>query len=110
MLLAVCESHDTKVFMRDYGSALPNRGKLIREGLRSARQAIQGTPCGDHLPAWLAAVQKGLESMKERYRKDPDSDDGWHDEDGDILGGLSTMQREVQKLGGRPTSNPMDKP
>ena len=97
LLLEVCDHHWKEVLKKDYGTQRPDPGKLIREGIRKARGVIELTPVGAGVREYLVAVAGGLEALKERCRRDPISDDGWNDEDGYILGGISTIQRAIEE-------------
>jgi hypothetical protein len=97
-LLAVWEALYAEVLRRDYGTSMPYRGKLIREGLRMGRRVLEETAIIGEPAAYLATLLQNLEAEKEICRRNPYSEDGWNDEDGDILGGLSSVQREVERL------------
>lgn len=81
---------------------MPNRGKLIREGLRLGCRVLEQTPRAGDPAAYLDTLLHNLEAEKESCRRNPYGEDGWNDEDGDILGGLSSIQREVERFAQEP--------
>ncbi len=97
-LLEACDREVGEVLRKDYGYQRPDPGKLIREGIHAARRVIEALAPGSDLPTYLAEVGRLLEALKERCRQNPISNDGWDDEDGYILGGISAIQRSLEEL------------
>ncbi len=95
-LLDAVDRRRGEVLSRDYGTERPDPGKLIREGLSIAERVIRAVPITD--PAWLDTVIKALIDAKAKQSASGISDDGWHDEDGWILGGISGVIGDAQKL------------
>ena len=96
LLLEAFERIDGEVFRKDWGYGTPSPRKLIREGLRIARQCIEEVPLGE--AAYLEAILRSLKAARDRQDACGVSDDGWNDEDGYILAGIADMVREVEKL------------
>jgi hypothetical protein len=90
-LLKTCDEHYSRVFWQDRGGGLPDSGKLIREGIRAARKVIEEMPAEGTPPAYLAALKGRIEAVADTYRLTPCSQDGWHDEDSWIVGGINTI-------------------
>ena len=97
-LLEACDREVGEVLKKDYGYQRPDPGKLIREGIHASRRVIEALVPGTDLRSYLDEVGRRLEALKERHRQNPISDDGWNDEDGYILGGISAIQRALEKL------------
>jgi hypothetical protein len=96
-LLKICDEHYSRVFWQDRGGGLPDTGKLIREGIRAAQKVIEETPAEGALRTYLTALRGRIEAVADRYRLTPYSQDGWHDEDSWIVGGINTIRNEVKK-------------
>ncbi len=96
-LLRFCDELYKTERWKDRGSGSPNPSKLIGEGIRSARAAIEGVPLSPDVAGYLTAVQERLGAAREEHRKNPTSEEGWNDEDGYILGGMTTVANEVDR-------------
>jgi hypothetical protein len=98
LLLEACDRLRREVLAQDYGVSLPPRGKLIREGLRNAREMLESLPAEQPARDYLAAARRILTRLLERKTADPISEDGWRDEDGAVTGGIASVLREVARL------------
>jgi hypothetical protein len=96
-LLRRCDEIHKEERMKDRGYARPDPGKLIVEGVYAARKAIEAAPLDPDRPRYLADLKARVEEVKAKYRSNPVSEDGYDDQDGYILGGLSTVLREIEK-------------
>jgi hypothetical protein len=96
-LLGICDERYKTERWKDRGAGSPNPSKLIAEGIRSARAAVEGVPLSADVAQYLAAVQDRLAAVRDEHRKNPTSEEGWTDEDGWILGGLATIAGEVDR-------------
>ena len=101
-LLRACDEESAKVLRQDRGTGTPDSGKLIREGIRAARRAIEETPAEWSVEEYLARVLARLDAEAARLRADPVSEDGWRDEDGWIVGGLNTLRGAVERRRSKP--------
>jgi hypothetical protein len=81
-ILAFCDEAYAKVRFRD------RDGKIVAAGIRRAREAIAAAaPDAD-----LAALKKLIEDEKARVRGGPDDDEnGW------LLGGMTTVLNEIER-------------
>lgn len=95
-LLQACDEESAKVLRQDRGTGTPDSGKLIREGIRAARRAIEETPAEGSVKEYLARVLDRLDAEAARLRAGPVSEDGWRDEDGWITGGIRSIRNRVE--------------
>ena len=95
-LLEAVDRRRGEVLAKFWGYELPDRGKLIREGLRIAERVIKAVPVTE--PAWLDAVIKALVDAKAKQDACGISDDCWEDKDGYILSGIAAVIGDAEKL------------
>jgi hypothetical protein len=95
-LLQAVEKLWADALSKDWGTMTPSPGKLVREGLSIARDAIQSVPVTT--PKYQEAVLEALKAARDKQDAVGISDDGWKDEDGYITGGITSVYREVEKL------------
>ena len=95
-LLSRCDVLYAEERRKDRGVVRPNPSKLIAEGIRAGRSAIEATSLDVDASRYFRALKERIEDLKAGYRSRPWSEDGDNDEDGWILGGLSTVLREVE--------------
>jgi hypothetical protein len=103
-LLKRCDEIYAQERWKNRGSVRPDPSKLIGEGIRAGRSAIEETPLQDDRTRYLTDIKERVQQVQAKVRTMPVSEDGYDDEDGYILGGISTVLREVEQEEGRSRS------